>query len=78
MASTCLFAFLPGRDASRHMSGVIPTNGHCASHEALRKGAPESHCARQTYFRNGKKHDQDKHLDLCISHWTRRLKSDEV
>ena len=25
-----------------------------------------------------KKHDQVKHLGLCISAWTRRLKSDEL
>ena len=37
----------------------------------------KSDCATQTYFRNGKKHDLVKHLRLCISDWTRRLKSDE-
>ena len=38
----------------------------------------KSDCATQTYFTNGKKHDQVKHVRLCISASTRRLESDEL
>ena len=38
----------------------------------------KSDCATQTYFTNGKKHDQVKHVGLCISASTRRLEPDEL
>ena len=37
----------------------------------------KSVCATQTYFTSGQKHDEVKHLRLCMTDWTRRLKSDE-
>ena len=59
---SCLFAFLTPGNASSPMHSM---------------NMSKSDCATQTYFTNGKKHDQVKHLRLCISDWTRRLKSDE-
>ena len=38
----------------------------------------KSNCETQSYLTTNKKHDQVKHLGLCISDWTRRLQSEEV
>ena len=59
----------PSDSQSWDLAFLTPGNAWSPMHSI---DMSKSDCAAQTCFANGKKHDQVKHLRLCISHWTKR------